>query len=248
MKFTLSVSAVCDIGRVKPNNEDMILIQNELFRDGEKEVVFKEWERLVIAVADGVGGLNKGEVASEKVLTALRDFLNGIPGDLSTDELREVFNTYASETHKSLSSDMGSTLAGLFFYNNKLFRYHAGDSRIYRLRRGELKRLTVDHSLRESGGQKDAPSNIITNSLGGGASAFIEFAEIENPFVLNDIYLLSSDGMHDLVPKNEILSALEKKDAAKNLKDAANKKGGKDNISVITITLKESKDVRNRLV
>jgi protein phosphatase len=248
MKLNLSVSAVCDIGRVKPNNEDMILIQDEMFRDGKKQAAFGEYDRLVIAVADGVGGLNKGEVASEKVLTSLRDFLKGIPDDLSAEELHEVFNTYTSETHKSLSKDMGSTLVGLFFYNDKLFRFHAGDSRIYRLRRGELKRLTVDHSLRESGGQKDAPSNIITNSLGGGSSAYIEFAEVDNPFYNNDIYLLSSDGMHDLVPKDEIQSALEKQDAAEKLKDNANKKGGKDNISVVTITLKESKDVRHGLV
>jgi protein phosphatase len=93
--------------------------------------------------------------------------------------------------------------------------------------------------LRESGGQKDAPSNIITNALGGGSSAFIEFAEVEFPFRDNDIYLLSSDGMHDLVPQSEILAVLGKSKAAEKLTGLAKKRGGKDNISVITINIKE---------
>jgi len=245
MSFTLSVSAVCDIGCKKPNNEDMILIHDKMFRDGKKKAAFNIKEtRLIIAVADGVGGLNKGEAASEMVLTDLRDILMKIPGDLTNDELKEVLETFTSETHAKLSKDMGSTLAGLFVYNSKLYRYHAGDSRIYRMRRRELERLTVDHSLRESGGQKDAPSNIITNSIGGGSSAFIEFAQIDFPFFDNDIYVLSSDGMHDLVSQKEILETLDNpktggEAAAQKLVDLSKKYGGKDNISVVIINVKE---------
>ncbi|MCL2175732.1 MAG: serine/threonine-protein phosphatase [Treponema sp.] len=237
MIITLSVSAVCDVGCKKPNNEDMILLNDLMFRDGKKNVVFKNTEKLVIAVADGVGGLNKGEVASEKVLEALRSFLSNIPGDLSNDELQGVLETFTEETHAGLSKDMGSTLAGLFFYRDKLFRFHAGDSRIYRMRRGELERLTIDHSLRESGGQTDAPSNIITNAIGGGSSAFIEFAEIEYPFFKNDIYMLSSDGMHDMLEFDEIYSIMVKPNAAEKLNDMSKKKGGKDNISIVIINI-----------
>ncbi|MCL2763829.1 MAG: protein phosphatase 2C domain-containing protein [Treponema sp.] len=240
MKLNLYAYGVCDIGCKKPNNEDMVLLHDKMFRDGKLHLVFDAKKRLVFAVADGVGGLNKGEVASELVLTSLRDILEKIPGDLSNEELREVFNTYTSETHAKLNKDMGSTLVGLFIYNDKLFRFHAGDSRIYRLRRGELERLTVDHSLCESGGQKDAPSNIITNSIGGGASSFIEFAEIPFPFFNNDIYLLSSDGMHDLVSQEEITKVLSNsKNAAEKLVELAKKYGGKDNISVVIINIKE---------
>jgi len=238
MIMTLSVSAVCDIGCVKPDNEDMILLNDLMFRDDKKKVDFKNTSRVVIAVADGVGGLNKGEVASEHVLTALSETLKKIPDDLSNEELQSVLETFTADTHASLSKDMGSTLVGLFFYRDKLFRFHAGDSRIYRMRRRELTRLTVDHSLCESGGQKNAPSNIITNSIGGGSSAFIEFAEIEFPFNNNDIYLLSSDGMHDLVPMNEIAAVLEKPNPAEKLTDMSKKYGGKDNISVIIVNIK----------
>jgi len=239
MSLRLSVCGICDIGRKKPNNEDMVLLHDEMFRDGTKQMDLDTSGRLIIAVADGIGGLDKGEVASEQVLTRLRGVLSQIPDDLSNEELREVFDVYAAETHQSMSGGMGSTLAGLFVYRGKLFRYHAGDSRIYRMRRGELTRLTIDHSLRESGNQPNAPSNIITNALGGGGSAFIEFAEIENPFFDNDLYLLSSDGMHDLIPLDEIAKALKSWKPAKKLAAMANKYGGKDNISVITIKIKE---------
>lgn len=246
MKLTLSISAVCDIGCMKPNNEDMILIHDEIFRDGKIKADFDLYEtRLIFAVADGVGGLNNGEIASGMVLSSLRDILMKIPDDLTNDELKEVFDTFTAETHSGLANDMGSTLVGLFFYNSKLFRFHAGDSRLYRLRRRELERLTVDHSLRESGGQKNAPSNIITNSIGGGSSSFIEFAEIAFPFYANDLYLLSSDGMHDLVSQGEILETLDNPKirgdaAAKKLVNLAKKYGGKDNISVVTIKIKET--------
>jgi protein phosphatase len=242
MSIHLSVSAICDIGCKKPNNEDMVLLHDEMFRDGTRHKEFDASGRLILAVADGIGGLDKGEVASEQVLTRLRGVLSQIPEDLSNEELREVFDVYAAETHQSMSKGMGSTLAGIFGYQGKVFRYHAGDSRIYRLRRGDLTRLTIDHSLRESGGQPNAPSNVITNALGGDGSAFIEFAEIENPFFNHDLYLLSSDGMHDLIPPDEVAKTLKLEKPAKRLVEIAKKRGGKDNISVIIIEVKERYD------
>jgi protein phosphatase len=239
MNLRLSVCGICDIGCKKPNNEDMVLLYDEMFRDGTRQMELGIGGRLVIAVADGIGGLDKGEAASERVLAGLRELLRKIPDDLTNEELCEIFNVYAAETNSSMSGGMGSTLAGLFFYQGKVFRYHAGDSRIYRMRRGELSRLTKDHSLRESGGQPNAPSNVITNALGGGASAFIEFAELESPLFINDIYLLSSDGMHDLIPQDEIANMLKSPKSAEKLVKMAKKRGGKDNISVIVIKVKE---------
>jgi len=240
MSIRLLVNAVCDIGCKKPNNEDMILLQDDIFRDGSRQVEFNTDDRIVIALADGIGGLAKGEEASEMVLTRLRDLLAKIPNDLSNEELKEVFNVYAAETDNFMHKGMGSTLAGLFAYQGRLFRYHAGDSRIYRMRNDQLTRLTIDHSLRESGGQPNAPSHIITNSLGGGGGAFIEFAEIESPFINDDIYLLSSDGLHDLVEKKEIADLIKLPKSAEKLTEIAKKHGGRDNISVITIQVKEN--------
>jgi protein phosphatase len=247
MKTTLSVYGVCDIGCIKPNNEDMLLLNDEIFRDGSRQKEFDIDKKVIIAVADGVGGLEKGEVASEMALTKLKELLENIPDDLSNKELQEVFDVYTQETHNAMSQGMGSTIVGLFIYQGKVFRFHAGDSRIYLLRNGGLRRLTIDHSLRESGGNPDAPSNIITNALGGGRSAFIEFAEVEQPFLKGDIYLLSSDGLHDLVlaaviSDTLILSQTEVSEAAEKLLALAKENGGKDNISIITITVEEKEE------
>jgi len=246
MKTILSVCGVCDIGLKKPNNEDMILLNGEMFRDGsrQKEFDFNTEKRIVIAIADGIGGLDRGEAASEMALGKLKEILEKIPDDLSGHELKEVFDVYAQETHRLMSEGMGSTIAGLFVYRGKVFRFHAGDSRIYLLRDGGLRRLTIDHSLRESGGNPDAPSNIITNSLGGGGSAFIEFEEIDRPFLNGDIYLLSSDGLHDLVPPDVISDTLmlprtEGFQTAEKLLALAKENGGKDNISIVTIEVQE---------
>lgn len=240
MKTVLSVYGVCDIGCKKPNNEDMILLNDEIFRDCSKQKEFDISKRAVIAIADGIGGLDKGEAASEMALTRLKELLEKIPDDLSSQELKEVFNVYTQETNSLMSKGIGSTIAGLFLYRGKVFRFHAGDSRIYLLRNGGLMRLTIDHSLRESGGKPDAPSNIITNSLGGGGSAFIDFAEIEQPFLNGDIYLLSSDGLHDLVPPAVISDTLILPQAAEKLLALAKDYGGLDNISIITIKVEEN--------
>jgi len=241
MKTILSVYGVCDIGLQKPNNEDMILLNDEMFRDGSKQKEFDAGNNIVIAVADGIGGLDKGEAASEMALRNLKELLEKIPDDLNNQELKEVFDVYTQETHNAMSQGMGSTIAGLFVYRGKVFRFHAGDSRIYLFRDGGLRRLTIDHSLRESGGNPDAPSNIITNALGGGNSAFIEFEEVEQPFLNDDIYLLSSDGLHDLVPPDVISDTLmlPRTEGAEKLLALAKDNGGKDNISIITIKIKE---------
>jgi protein phosphatase len=244
MKTILCVYGVCDIGCKKPNNEDMLLLNDEIFRDGSRQKKFDIDKKVLIAVADGVGGLDKGELASEMALTRLKELLEKIPDDLSNQELKEVFDVYTQETHSAMSQGMGSTIVGLFVYQGKVFRFHAGDSRIYLLRNGGLKRLTIDHSLKESGGNPNAPSNIIINALGGGSSAFMEFAEINEPFLKGDIYLLSSDGLHDLVSAAVISDTLiqpqtDDSEAAEELLALAKENGGKDNISIVIIKVEE---------
>ena len=239
MSAKLSVYGACNIGMVKPNNEDMIFLGDEIFRDGSRKKEFEVGKNVAIAVADGIGGLGKGEVASETVLTRLRDMLAKIPDDLSDDKLKEAFDSYAQETHSFLlASEGGSTLAGILLYNKKAFRFHAGDSRIYLMRDGGLRRLTIDHSLREAGNQPGAPSNMITNSLGGGKKTFIEFAEIEQ-FASGDIYLLCSDGLHGMVGVGDIIDTLSQEYAAEKLLELAKDAGGKDNISVVTVNVGE---------
>jgi len=119
----------------------MILLNDEMFRDGSRQKEFDTGNNVVIAVADGIGGLDRGEAASEMALSRLKELLEKIPDDLNNQELKEVFDVYTQETHNVMSQGMGSTIAGLFVYQSKVFRFHAGDSRIYLLRDGGLRRL-----------------------------------------------------------------------------------------------------------
>ncbi len=238
----ISVSAICDIGLVRSSNEDMILVDDKLLRDGRysAEIINKNDKPFVLAVADGMGGLENGEEASAMVLERLLYFMHGIPGDLSDDEIAEVFRTFAEETHMEVPKNSGSTLVGILFYRGKAFRFHAGDSRLWLFSHGLLKRLTMDHSLRESGSMPDAPSNIITNSFGGGGKMFLEFTPIDVGLSSTDIILLSSDGLHDIVHTDEIEDILKTNPCPlEALVSAAESGGGKDNISVIIASIQE---------
>jgi serine/threonine protein phosphatase PrpC len=89
------------------------------------------------------------------------------------------------------------------------------------------------------GGDPTAPSNIIINSFGGGGKAFIEFARLA-PLQKKDVLLLSSDGLHDLLDTWEIEKIMQKwGDSVQKLLAAAKERGGKDNISILQIEIKE---------
>jgi protein phosphatase len=235
------VKAICDLGCVRKNNEDLILVGGELIRDARHDAAFElgAEDRLCLAVADGMGGMERGEEASTLVLERLRSQIAAMPGDLSDEELSEVLRVFAEETHRSLPADSGSTLVALLFYRGLLFRFHAGDSRLWLYRDGLLSRLTVDHSLREMGNKPEAPSNIIVNAFGGGQGNFLEFSSLGSDFRSGDRFLLSSDGLHDLLSPSEIGAILRANPdtAEEALLEAAKDRGGKDNISILFASL-----------
>jgi len=235
----LDVQAVCDLGRVRTNNEDMILVGNTLVRDTSLVQGFDLGgrENLCLAVADGMGGLDRGEEASQFVLERLATLVARLPHDLDEGELQEVFEVFADETHARIPSGSGSTLVGVLFYGDRAYRFHAGDSRLWRYRDGLLERLTKDHSLRERGNQPKAPSNILVNSFGGGSFCFVEFGPVDlRP---GDRLLLSSDGLHDLINPGQIEALIREapQDSPTRLLEAALAHGGKDNISILTALL-----------
>ncbi len=254
MALQIDIDAVCDLGRVRNNNEDMILVGDTTLRNRAASRSFAlddSHGRLLLAVADGVGGHQAGEVASETALVSVRDLMAGLPDDLCAEELAEVFTTWARETHARLMHEaaidparagMGTTVVGLLIYNGAAYRFHAGDSRLYRLRDGHLERLTRDHSAREDSGDPQQPSNVITNSLGAADPSWLEFSLLQGGLASWDRYLLSSDGLHDLVADAtlETLLSGERGFAARTLVNLANQTSGKDNISVLLADLRES--------
>ena len=241
----LTISAVSDIGNIREKNEDMLLIGNEFLRDGslERDFDFDSAEHpLMIAVADGMGGHQGGEYASEIALTEMNAAMRDLKNEAADIDLQKYFSERVQNIHQKLLEEgakdetkkgMGSTFVGILFFQNSIYLINIGDSRAYRLRNGLLVQLSRDHSLREMTGDADAPSNIIVNSLGAGEKVFCDFEEITQRVLSRDSLLLCSDGLWDELDDEEIETILENASDPHDLIDAVKRKEGKDNISVI---------------
>jgi len=255
----LKISAVSDKGCVREHNEDMILIGKDIFRDDRKEILIdlnNENKKFFVAVADGMGGHNAGEVASEMVLRKMNEKINGLEMNLTEKDLSLKISEWVKEIHLDILNEgnkdinkkgMGSTLIGALFYNNKIYYLNVGDSRLYRLRNGYLMQVSKDHSLRETIGNKDIASNIIINSFGGGENIFVDFASVGSKIFNDDALLLCSDGLSDELNDEEIEETLgNKENAVDELLKKAKNKGGKDNISIILVYLSGIENENNR--
>lgn len=243
----LSISAVCDRGCVRERNEDMVLVNEESFQDGKLETtvdIFPGHRPFVCAVADGMGGHNAGEVASDIALTMLLGSVESLDAGLVQDELAARFRARAEEIHARLIEEgradparqgMGTTVVGVLLYEERAFYMTAGDSRLYRFRGGNLMQMSRDHSLREVSHDSDAPSNIIVNSLGGGTKMFLDFESVGSRVLDGDVFLLCSDGLTGMVPDAVIEEMLSAGASAAALVDAAKARGGDDNVSVVLV-------------
>lgn len=242
MKY--EVEAISDRGCVRGNNEDMILLGAKLLRDG-RDVMQQELggqDILLCAVADGMGGHNAGEVASQMVLEKLCSALPSTADCFDASSLKERITGICIAIHGDLlksdegndkSKGMGTTLVGLLYHRGNLYSLNVGDSRLYRFRRGFLMQITKDHSLREVSGDDTIPSNIILNSFGAVEKFFIDIDDVS--VLSGDIFILCSDGLSDMITDDEMEAIIKERQhsCCQYLVDAAKEKGGKDNVSVI---------------
>jgi protein phosphatase len=246
----LEIEAVCDRGCVRENNEDMVLVGTITIRDGSQSLTkdVGSTDVLLCAVADGMGGQNAGEVASQAVIEKFSAAMYSLSASVDEIQLHEELTSIATNIHRDLIRNglengalkgMGSTLTGVLFHGGNQYSLHAGDSRLYRFRRGYLMQLTKDHSLREMSNDVNAPKNVIVNSFGGGEKFFIEISKIS--VQSGDIYLLCSDGLHDMITDDDIESIINqwKGKCSQWLIEEAKRRGGKDNISVVCMSLRE---------
>lgn len=245
----LYIDAKCDVGRAREHNEDMILFLNEPLRDGKLEYQYSKKLPVscdILAVCDGMGGANGGEVASERTILSLKEYINtSMPRLNDYEQMCDGLRSWQQVMHRQLIDSartnpelegMGCTLVGLCFIHGHIFHINCGDSRLYRLRDRTLKQLTRDHSLREElGGDQRVDSNVIINSIGGGERTYLDITEITDTVEMNDLYLLCSDGLSDMLTDEEIAAVLCRQATADALVEAANEKGGADNISACLI-------------
>ena len=248
--WEISYYAVSDVGCVRSNNEDMAYVAGKLIRDGvtNGEVSLSEDGPVVaFAVADGMGGYEGGEVASEIVCRSFSGFIKkGLPDDDNTaiEEMKQWAvnaNNLVLETGKlrPVLSEMGTTFVGLIIDRKSIWIINIGDSRCYRLRNGILKQITTDHSERERTGKSETPSNLIYNFLGNFTEDFFSDISIYEP-IAGDSYLLCSDGLSDLVSDEKIE---ENFSDPHKLIELAKEEGGRDNITLIKIQIDESVEI-----
>ena len=240
----MQVFAKTDIGRERKTNEDFYYIS-------EPEDKIK-----LFILADGMGGYNAGEVASKMAVETVRDYIykHFEKSKESKEKLEQLLKDaiehansaiYKRAQSKKDLNGMGTTLDVCLIYNSKIYIGHIGDSRVYRIRKEFMRRITRDHSyvqtLIEDGKitKEEAlhhpKRNMLTKALG--CMENVEPDVYTKTFIKDDIILMSSDGLTNMVNETDIYNIVkqDKLNAAENLVKQANENGGYDNITVVII-------------
>ena len=238
-----------DTGRKREGNEDALLLLPAFG---------------IFAVADGVGGLNSGEVASRKAMAGIEDFIEANPlsgADNLERKYREnwlrsyfqrCLQKINAEIMKEASSDpamnrMATTLVLCYLDMDSIYVVNMGDSRAYMMRDGVLTQLTEDHTyvnklvndgtLTRNEARLHPQKNIITRALGSAKNTEPDFYRFD--LHEGDRVLLCTDGLHGELTDDEIADVVKRKDdlnsICRMLVDAANRNGGHDNITVLCV-------------
>ena len=245
----MEVAARSDIGCQRENNEDALG-----YWEPEQDQEFASKGRLAI-VADGMGGYEGGQEAShlavDTVISIYRDRNGGNPQAVLNEALQAAHERVRQYgfSHPDLRG-MGTTCTAVVLLGKALHYVHVGDTRLYRVRAGEITQLTRDHSyvgrLVESGvisreeAEKHPQRNILTAALGTSADLIMDSPETPEVLESGDVLLVCSDGLWGQVHDGEILQAVERNhpDAAcQELIGLARERGGPDNITVQILRL-----------
>ena len=240
MSQLAQVASVTDTGRRRRHNEDAYVCEPPLF-----------------AVADGMGGAQAGELASNLAAAALHDEGSRGGGEERVDELIQEANrrVYERQTQDSSAQGMGTTMTVALVEDGHVAIGHVGDSRAYLIRDRRLEQLTEDHSLvaelvrsgklspEEAEGHPQR--SVITRALGTDPDVDVDTFTVEGHN--GDVFVLCSDGLTDMVADDEIGAVLAERrvsleDAANELVRRANKAGGQDNITVVAFELTDEPD------
>lgn len=227
--------AVSEQGKVRLNNEDAIYIN-------EGTGFF--------AVADGMGGHEAGEIASNMAIEKIRIELEDLE-DIQASTVESAFNAtnkliYEKSSYKDQKMNMGTTLSVLKIVGDRGFIGHIGDSRIYLIRNQEIIKLTEDHTYVERLYQdgiityeeylNHPKKNILLKALGSDKPADPQVLEFQ--IQPGDIIFLCTDGVHYYLKNEELIYLLLKKTGKKLIKelsDIIEARGSNDNYSFIVI-------------
>jgi protein phosphatase len=249
-------AGLTDVGLQRDHNEDSfaLLQDHELF-----------------IVADGMGGHRAGDVASKIATEAIVDFFRATAAEdftwpfhfdsrMSEEENRlltgiKIANRQIVErsTRSRECHGMGTTVVGALFSarKGKMYIGHVGDSRAYRVRGGEIRQMTRDHSLVNDyllampelteEQKSELPKNVITRALGMQEHVSVDI--VGDDASVGDCYVLCSDGLSGMIEDDEILEIVIQtpsiEEACRKLIALANEHGGEDNITAVIVKIEE---------
>jgi len=256
----LDIAALSDIGRRKKNNEDSYVV----IREGAKDLrLFKEGA--LVCVADGLGGHTGGEIASKLAVKIVGELAkdnpprNGENGDERNEgplpKVRaaiERANESIFQTNKDLvrtRRPMGTTVLTGIIYPKKIYIGNVGDSRCYHIRDGEILAQTEDHSwvdeqvkmglMSKAEAESDRRKNIVTRCVGTHEEVTVDTYRWH--IVPGDLLLLCTDGLVNMVSDEDIKREFQRNasaaEIAQRLVNKANENGGKDNITVVVVSI-----------
>lgn len=242
-----------DRGMVREGNEDSFIVSPELG---------------LFAVADGMGGHNAGEIASRMAIDVLRDYLErtAAGGDVLLGTQDPSYSAAANHLasgirlanrviYESAQSNpawrnMGTTFVAALIEADRLSIAHVGDSRAYLVRGDVIIPLTEDHSMvaeqvrmgliTQEAADASAQRNIITRALGFESAPDVDLCDL--PLSAGDRILLCSDGLtnmvHDETIRSIVLGSNEPDEICRQLVEAANRNGGKDNVTAVVVMVR----------
>ena len=257
----VTVSARTDVGRSRDHNEDRFLVADLTTRDASLSEAGRTFtlgsKGCLLLVADGMGGAQGGEVASQMTVDLIYEGLTETwvndpesSVDLFGSRVREAVENANALIHERSNltvdlSGMGSTATVLGILDGSILVSQVGDSRAYLIRNGSAVQLTRDQSfvqrlidtgrVTEEEARRMPTKNIILQALG--PSPTLEVVETRHPVQRGDTALLCSDGLTAVVEAAEIATVVMEEDdlstACQRLVDLSNERGGPDNITVV---------------
>ena len=240
----MRVFAKSDIGKARDMNQDSYYVSQPSETVG------------LYIVADGMGGYNGGEIASKLAIISAKNYIenNFVKTEHSKEELQNLVKNaieYAnmvvyekSKEDKSLEG-MGTTIEVVLACENRIYIGHIGDSRVYRIRKNIIRKLTVDDSyvqkllkdgtITKEEARRHPKKNMLTKALG--CTSFVEPIVTVKGFLKDDIIVITSDGLTNMVNDEEILKIINEdiEKASEKLVEKANEAGGLDNITVVIV-------------
>lgn len=244
-------------GKVRTNNEDNFSL-NGIVRKLDENIVSVQrtisTNSLLLEVCDGMGGEANGEIASDIAVNNSKDLLKHL-NNTDEDHITDAVNDYVNSTNSKIcamlknseSSRGGSTFALVYIRNKTVFPFSLGDSRIYVYTAGNLKQISIDHTLAMrkykaniytlEEAEQSPDSHKLTLFLGVDVNDNGLNSEVYEPFELtkNSKLLICSDGLYDMCSREEISKVLAQdlEDHSQVLVDMALEHGGIDNITCL---------------